>query len=130
MWPSPQSNFRTFSITLKDIPYSLAIIPCFPLVSPLPMPLEATNLFSVYRFTYCSHFIYISSSQYQFIGQLWLTLCDPMDCSTPGFPVHHQFQQLAQTHVHQVGDAIQLSHPLSSPSPPAFNHCQHQGLLQ
>ena len=57
------------------------------------------------------------------------TLCDPMDCSTPGFPVHHQIQELAQTHVHQVSDAIQLSHPLSSPSPSAFNLSQHQGLF-
>ena len=56
-------------------------------------------------------------------------LCDPMDCSTPGFPVHHQLPELAQTHVHQVGDAIQSSHPLSSPSPPAFNLSQHRCLL-
>ena len=49
------------------------------------------------------------------------TLCNPMDCSMPGFPVHHQLLELAQTHVHRVGDAIQPSHPLSSPSPPAFN---------
>ena len=62
--------------------------------------------------------------------QLYLTLCDPMDCSTPGFPVHSQLPQLTQTHVHQVGDAIQPSHPLSSPSPPAFNLSQHQGLFQ
>ena len=52
-----------------------------------------------------------------------------MDCSTPGFPVHHQLLELAQTHVHQVGDAIQPSHPLSSPSPPAFNLSHHQGLF-
>ena len=58
------------------------------------------------------------------------TLCDPMDCSTPGFPVHHQLLELTQTHVHWVGDAIQLSHRLSSPSPPAFNLSQHQGLFQ
>ena len=58
------------------------------------------------------------------VAQLYLTLCDPMDCSTPGFPVHHP--ELAQTHVHQVGDAIQPSHPLSSPSPPTFNLSQHQ----
>ena len=51
-----------------------------------------------------------------------------MDCSTPGFPVHHQLPKLTQTHVHQVGDAIQPSHPLSSPSPPAFSLSQHQGL--
>ena len=53
-----------------------------------------------------------------------------MDCSTPGFPVHHQFLELAQTHVHRVGDTIQPSHPLSSTSPPAFNLSQHQGLFQ
>ena len=54
------------------------------------------------------------------------TLCDPMDCSTPGLPVYHQLPELTQTHVHQVGDAIQPSHPLSSPSPPAPNPSQHQ----
>ena len=54
-------------------------------------------------------------------------LCDPMDCSTPGFPVYHQLQELAQTHVQQVGDATQPSHPLSSPSPLVFNPSQHQG---
>ena len=53
-----------------------------------------------------------------------------MDCSTPGFPVHHQLPELAQTHVHQIGDAIQPSHPLSSPSPPAFNLSQHQSLFR
>ena len=57
------------------------------------------------------------------------TLCDPMDCSTPGFRVHHQLPELAQTHVLRVGDATQPSHPLSSPSP-AFNLSQHQGLFQ
>ena len=53
-----------------------------------------------------------------------------MDCSTPGFPVHHQLLELAQTHFHRVGDAIQQSHPLSSPSSPAFNLARHQGLFQ
>ena len=53
-----------------------------------------------------------------------------MDCSTPGFPVHHQLLEPTQTHVHCVGDAIQPSHPLSSPSPPAFHLSQHQGLFQ
>ena len=56
--------------------------------------------------------------------------CNPMECSTPGFPVHHQLPKLAQTHVHRVGDAIQPSHPLLSPSPPAFSLSQHQGLFQ
>ena len=62
------------------------------------------------------------------VTQSCLTLCDPMDCSTPGFPVHHQLPEFAQTHVHSVGDAIQPSHPLSSPSPPTFNLSHHQGL--
>ena len=68
--------------------------------------------------------------QFSSVSQLCPTLCDPMDCSTPGLPVYHQLLELAQTNVHQVGDAIQLSHPLSSPSPPAFSHSQHQGLFQ
>ena len=59
-----------------------------------------------------------------------LTLCDPVYCITLGFPVHHQLLELTQTHVHRVGDAIQPSHILSSPSPPAFNLSQHQGLFQ
>ena len=57
-------------------------------------------------------------------------LCDPMNCSTPGLPVHQQLLEFTQTHVHQVGDAIQPSHPLSSPSPPAPNPSQHQSLFQ
>ena len=63
-------------------------------------------------------------------AQLCPTLCDLMDCSIPGFPVHHQLLELAQTHVHGVSDAIQPSHPLSSPSPPAPNPSQHQDLFQ
>ena len=62
------------------------------------------------------------SLQFSLVTQSCPTLCDPMDCSKPGFPVHHQLLDLAQTHVHQIGDAIQPSHPLSSPSPPAFNN--------
>ena len=58
------------------------------------------------------------------------TLCDPIDCSMPGFPVYRQLPEPTQTHVHHVGDAIQPSHPLSSPSPPIFNLSQHQGLFQ
>ena len=64
------------------------------------------------------------------VAQSCPILCDPMVCSTPGFPVHHQLPELTQIHVHRVGDAIQPSHPLSSPSPPAFNLSQHQGLFQ
>ena len=63
--------------------------------------------------------------QFSSVAQSCLALCDPMDCNTPGFPVHHQLPELAQTRVHQVSNAIQPSHPLSSPSPP-FNLSQHQ----
>ena len=56
--------------------------------------------------------------------------CNRMDCSTPGFPVHHQLPEPTQTHLHPVSDAIQLFHPLSSPSPPALNLSQHQSLFQ
>ena len=68
------------------------------------------------------------SVQFSSVAQLCPTLCDPMDCSIPGFPVHHQLPELAQTHVHRVGDAIQPFHPLSSPSSPTFSLSQHQGL--
>ena len=68
--------------------------------------------------------------QFSSVAQLCPTLCDPMDCSMPVFPVHHQLPELTQTHVHWVGDAIQPSYPLSSPSPPAFNLSQHQGLFK
>ena len=68
--------------------------------------------------------------QFSSFAQLCLTLCDPMNRSTLGLPVHHQLLEFTQTHVHQVGDAIQPSHPLSSPSPPAPNPSQHQNLFQ
>ena len=71
-----------------------------------------------------------SRIQFSSVPQSCLTLCDPMDCSTPGLPVHHQLPEFTQTHVHRVSDAIQPSHPLSSPSPPAFNVSQRQGLFQ
>ena len=64
------------------------------------------------------------------VAQSCLTLCIPMNYRTPGLPVHHQLPEFAQTHVHWVSDAIQPSHPLSSPSPPALSLSQHQGLFQ
>jgi hypothetical protein len=73
--------------------------------------------------------VQFSSVQFSSVAQSCRTLCNPMNCSTPGFPVHHQLLESTQTHVHWVGDAIQSSHPLSFPSP-AFNHSQHQGLFQ
>ena len=70
------------------------------------------------------------SGQFSSVAQSCLTLCDPMDCSTPGFSVPHQLLEVFQTHVHRVSDAIQPSHPLLSPSPPVFNLSQQQGLFQ
>ena len=68
-------------------------------------------------------------SQFSSVAQLCPTLCDPMDCSLPGLPVHHQLPESTQTLVHRVGDAIQPSHPLLSPSPSTFSLSQHQGLF-
>ena len=68
--------------------------------------------------------------QFSSVSQSCLTLCDPINCSTSGLPVHHQLPEFTQTHVHWVGNAIQPSHPLSSPSPPSPNPSQHQGLFQ
>ena len=74
--------------------------------------------------------VLVSAVQFSSVAQSCPTLCDPMDCKTPGLIVHQQLPGFTQTHVHGVGDAIQPSHPLSSPSPPAFNLSQHQGLFQ
>ena len=74
--------------------------------------------------------LYSSLFPFSSVTQLCATLCDPMDFSTPGLPVHHQLPEFTETHVHWVGDAIQPSHPLSSPSPPAFNLSQHSGSFQ
>ena len=75
-------------------------------------------------------FISLISDQFSSVTQSCPTLCNPMNRSTPGLPVHHQLPEFTQSHVHWVSDAIQPSHPLSSPSPPAPNASQHQGLFQ
>ena len=77
--------------------------------------------------TYCS---LVWRLQFRSVTQSCLTLCDPMDCSKPGFLHHHQLQEPTQTHIHCISDAIQPSHPLSSPSLPTFSLSQHQGLFQ
>ena len=74
--------------------------------------------------------LFNQSAQFSSFAQSWPTLCHPMDCNTPGLPVHHPLRVLTQTHVHWVSDAIQPPHPLSSPSPPTFNISQHQGLFK
>ena len=75
-------------------------------------------------------YLFYLSVQFSSVTQSCLTLCDPRNCSMPGLPVHHQLPESTQTHVHWAGDAIQSSHPLSSPSPPALNLSQHQGLFK
>ena len=72
----------------------------------------------------------LQSVQFSSVAQSCPTLCDPVNRSTPGLPVHHQLPEFTQNHVHRVSDAIQPSHPLSSPSPPAPNPSQHQSLFQ
>ena len=71
----------------------------------------------------------ITSVHFSSVAQSCLILWDPMDYSTPGLPVHHQLMEFTQTHIHSVSDAMQASHPLSSPSPPTFNLSQHQKTL-
>ena len=94
----------------------------------MPHILDLCYCLLIASFNLFSHLI---SCTFSSVTQLCLTLCDPMDCRAPGFTVHHQLHlELAQAHVHQVGDAIQPSHPLSSPSSLAFNLSQHQGLFQ
>ena len=80
----------------------------------------------------CTSYVHLTVGSVQFssVAQSCPTLCDSMDCSMPGFLVHHQLLELAQTHIHWVGEAIQPSHPLSSSSPPALSLSQHQGLFQ
>ena len=85
----------------------------------------SASLFILYPF-----FLLPSIVQFSSVTQSCATLCDPMNRSMPGLPVHHQLPEFTQTHVHRVGDAIQPSYPLSSPSPPAPNPSQHQGLSQ
>ena len=118
--------------------------------------MNSSSLFLLLYFSLCESFVsfhWLSYAFYHFLGKSYIfshvsipvgwrniqfssvtescsTLCDPMNHSTPGLPVHHQLPEFTQTHVHRVGDAIQPSHPLSSPSPPAPNPSQHQGLFQ
>ena len=98
-----------------DPSFSLLILYCFPFC--LGCFISASVVAFLYYSVQFSHSVVYNSAT-------------PMDCSTPGFPVHHQLPELAQTHVHPVSDAIEPSHPLWCPSPPAFNLPQHQSLFQ
>ena len=99
-----------------------------------PARLSQSTTLSSLNHTANSHWLSVlhmfSSVQFSSVAQSCPTLCNPMNHSMPGFHVHHQLLESTQTHVHRVGDAIQPSHPLSSPSPPAPNPFQHQGLFQ
>ena len=108
---SLERDFSTWIVCLKECLNNLNELPCKQV---LPFNFSGWVLFLFLL------------GQFSSVAQLCLTLSDPMDCSTPGFPVHLQLRELTQTHVHWVGDAIQPSCPLSSPSPPAFNLSQHQ----
>ena len=81
-------------------------------------------------YTQMKHRLHRLQHQFSSVAQSCPTLCDPMKCSTPALPVHHQLPELTQTHAHRGGDAIQPSHPLSSPSLPSFNLSQQQSLFK
>ena len=142
-WLREWSTWK-FSLWIK----TQCLLPTFPFFHPCPCPISPPGTSQVYRasvrregsctsispaptslqhpppptlFLYC----YCYS-----VAQSCPTLCDSMDCSRPGFPVLHHLLELAQTHVHWVGDAIQPPHPLASPSPPTLNLAQHQGVFQ
>ena len=89
-----------------------------------------SNINSFSSITHIRKWFLYKSVQFSSVAQSCLTLCDPMNRSTPGLPVHHHLPEFTQTRVHRVSDAIQPSHPLSSPSPPAPNPSQHQTLFQ
>ena len=114
------------------IPYSKSKCACysrcfFTSYFCIPVPYNEKDIF----WDVSSRRSYRSSSvQFSSVTQLCPTLCDPMNRSTPGLPVHHQLPEFTQSHIHRVSDAIQPSHPLLSPSPPAPNPSQHQSLFQ
>ena len=121
-------------MSIESVMPSDHLILCRPLFLPLIFP--SNRVFSNesvlrirwpkdWSFSFC-----ISSVQFSSVTQSCLTLCNPMNCSMPGLPVHHQLPEFTQTLVLRVSDAIQLSDPLSSPSPPAHNLSQHQSLFQ
>jgi len=115
--------FSLLIFCLDDLSIGISGVLKFPttLVLQLISPFISVNICHVFRCSYV---------QFSSVAQSCPTLCDPMNRSMPGLPVHHQLPEFTQTHVHRVSDAIQPSHPPSSPSPPAPNPSQHQGLFQ
>ena len=112
-----------FVIQGQTVTPGISWLPAFAFQSPI---MKWTSFLGVSSRKICRS----SSDQIRSVAQSCPTLCDPMNRSTPGLPVHHQLPEFTETHVHRVSDAIQPSHPLSSPSPPAPNPSQHQGLFQ
>ena len=103
---------------------------CIPILNFDYLDLYIFNYKLVYAFIFFFFFFPFIFIHFSSVTQLCPTLCNPMNCSKPGLPVHHQLPELTQTHAHRVGDAIQPSHPLLSPPPSAPNPSQHQGLFQ
>ena len=104
-----------------------AIQPSHPLLSSSPPAFKLSQHQGLFKWVGSLN---ISTVQFSSVAQLCPTLCDSMNCSSPGLPVHQQLPEFTQTHVHWFGDAIQPSHSLSCPPPPAFRLSQHQGLFQ
>ena len=115
-------SFYMFS-SLRSFLSSFVASPLF-----FPLPFFFHSFLSLPLFH--PYFLIFFFIQFSSVAQSCPTLCDPMNCSMPGLPVHHQPPEFTQTHIHRVSDAIQPSHPLSSPSPPAPNLSQHQSLFQ
>ena len=132
LWNLPGPGFEPVSPALVDDSSRLSLQGSTQFVlfnSDIYLFVVEFQVFFMYlKHFYPSPFIYVV--QFSSVAQPCLTLCNPMNHSTPGLPVHHQLLEFPQTHVHRVSDAIQPSHPLSSPSPPAPNPSQHQSLFQ
>ena len=130
-WMAQRSN----KSILKEISPECSLEGLVEAETPILWPPDAKSYFSIPSLltfisasvweAFCDEFLPWCSVQFSSVDQSCLTLCDPMDYSNPGLPVHHQLLEFTQTHVHRVSDAIQPSHPLSSPSPPAPNPSQH-----
>ena len=120
------SSFVNYVITWLSVWKSTVVLASFPPQIKI-IRLSQIDLTGFLRFP----LIHYHSVQFSSVQSLTrVQLCDPMNCSTPGLPVHHHLPEFTQTHIHPVSDAIQPSHPLSSPSPPAPNPSQHQSLFQ
>ena len=127
--PSPNSQSLPKLMSIELVMTSNHLILCRPLLL-LPSSFPSIRVFSNESALLIRWPKYWSSVQFSSVAQSCPTLRDPMNHSTPGLPVHHQLPEFTQTHIHRVSDAIQPSHPRSSPSPPAPNPSQHQSLFQ